>query len=594
MPAKSREAAPRHLPEGSESDLARRARNARARLLSSLRARVGYPERDRTKTPSPSSSGLARNLKEAPSMKTILSSGILGFLSVVFLACGGEDSLAGDPADTIADDAADSADDVANAADTDDDAEPAPGVEAPPVAVTPPPSETIDVTLEAAPVLSWRSCGQFQDRNLECAEVIVPIDYAQPDGETLPIALRRILADPLEPYKGALLINPGGPGGPGIDFALDQFQAGVFDAIAPGYDIVGFDPRGVGQSGERGCGILPEEMYPDVSDGAEITSIVENQLALIRERGEQCEQAWGTLFHHLGSKNVVRDMDEIRKALKQPVLNYYGASYGTRLGALYAHTFPETTGRLVLDAAMLPRSTMVENIRGQFYEVVRLHDVIFTFCEANPDVCPTDSRMLFDQMLSNARAGGFEGAFLGLWRGMLGDPSGPDVIISVLNNEAADPGGTWFEAFVLGNLGIDGGSGRVAFTTVMCIDDPLEPPTVAEVESLYAEFYAVSPLYANEALSAVNCAGWPTTRDPIPMPTAVDVSQPILVIGGTADAKTPYEWAPVMTETLGNATLLTSQHFGHGAVDLVNECVISNVRAYLTSGSMPATGTLCE
>jgi len=300
------------------------------------------------------------------------------------------------------------------------------------------------------------------------------------------------------------------------------------------------------------------------------------------------------LFHHLGSKNVVRDMEEIRKALKQPVLNYYGASYGTRLGALYAHMFPATAGRLVLDAAMLPRSTIVENVRGQFYEVVRLHEVIFTYCEANPDVCPADSRALFDQMLANARAGGFEGAFLGLWRVLLSYPGGPDGIVYALNSEAADPGGDWFEAFVFGTVGSDGGTGDVALTTVMCTDDPGEPPTVAEVESLYAEFYAVSPLYANEALPVVNCAGWPTTSDPIPMPTAPDVSQPVLVIGGTADALTPYEWAPALTEALGKATLLTSQHFGHGAVDLANECVIANVRAYLTSGSLPAAGTVCE
>jgi len=532
-------------------------------------------------------------------MKTLLSSGLIGCLSLSLFACGSGDDendalAARDPgAATPSGSGVDTIDDGADVA---EDGSDVPADETPdaPLDTTPAdPEIPVTPTLEVTD-LDWRSCGQFQDRNLECAEVIVPIDYERPDGEKLPIALRRILASPLEAYKGALLINPGGPGGPGIDFALSQFQAGLFDAIAPGYDIIGFDPRGVGQSGERGCGILPEELYPSISDGPEVSSLVENQLALVRERGDQCAQAWGTLFHHLGSKNVVRDMDEIRKALKQPTLNYYGASYGTRLGALYAHMFPATTGRLVLDAAMLPRSTMVENIRGQFYEVVRLHEVIFTFCEANPEVCPADSRALFDQMLENARAGGFEGLFQGLWRSMLSYPSGPDGIIFALNNEAADPGGDWFEAFVFGNLGNDGGSGRVALTTVMCIDDPLEPPTVAEVESLYAEFYAVSPLYANEALPVINCAGWPTTRDPIPLPTATGVSQPLLVIGGTADALTPYTWAPVLTEALGKATLLTSNHFGHGAVDLVNECVVANVRAYLTSGSMPAAGTVCE
>ena len=524
-------------------------------------------------------------------MKTLLSSGLIGCLSLAFFACGSgddeHDALAADPSVDPA-----AAEDGADVAGTATSADPESPVE--PTLESP-----IEPTLEV-PALAWRSCGQFQDRNLECAEVLVPIDYEQPDGEKLPIALRRILADPREPYKGALLINPGGPGGPGIDFALDELQSGLFDAIAPGYDIIGFDPRGVGQSGERGCGILPEDLYPDISDGADgsegadFTSLIEARLALVRERGEQCEQEWGTLFHHLGSKNVVRDMEEIRKALKQPTLNYYGASYGTRLGALYAHMFPATAGRLVLDAAMLPRSSMVENIRSRFYEVVRLHELIFTYCESNPDVCPADARVLFDQMLANASADGFVSAFLSLWRTLLSYSFGPDVIISALNNEAADPGGDWFESFVLGNLDDDGGAGQVANLSVMCTDDSLEPPTVAEVEGLYAEFYAVSPLYASEALTVINCAGWPSTRDPIPMPTAMGVSQPLLVIGGTADALTPYEWAPALTEALGKATLLTSTHFGHCAVDLANECVIDTVRAYLTSGSLPAAGTVCE
>jgi len=538
-------------------------------------------------------------------MKTFLSSGLVGCLSLALFACdSGEDDVSLDAVDTTAsngsdgvdttpDDGVDSSDGETTAeASTNDATAPVAPAETPDAA--PNPEVQVIPTLEVTD-LAWRSCGQFDDRNLECAEVLVPIDYAQPDGDKLPIALRRILANPLEPYKGALLINPGGPGGRGIDFALDGLQGGLFDAFAPGYDIIGFDPRGVGDSGERGCGILPEDLYPTVAEGEEVASAVENQLAWMRERGEQCEQAWGPLFRHLGSKNVVRDMDEIRKALKQPFLNFYGASYGTRLGALYAHMFPATAGRMVLDASMLPRSSSVENVRGQFYETVALHERLFVVCDENPDLCPPDSRAVFDQMLATARERGYEGAFVSVWKNLLGVGYGPDELIYALNAEAADPGGDWFEAF-LGNYlgGSDGGAGDVALTTVMCTDDILEPPTVAEVESLYAEFNDVSPLYANAALPVINCAGWPTTRDPLPMPTALDVPQPVLVIGGLADWRTPYEWAPAMTEALGKATLLTSEHFGHCAVPQRGECVLSTVRAYFTSGSLPATGAVCS
>jgi pimeloyl-ACP methyl ester carboxylesterase len=537
-------------------------------------------------------------------MKTLLSSGFLGCLSLALFACaGGDDEVAAGAAgtsaadgtgDVLTDDVSDDAVDPTQGATSEASAETAPGdpVEAPSDAATIPEVQVIP-TLEVTD-LAWRSCGQFDDRDLECAEVLVPIDYDQPDGEQLPIALRRILANPLEPYKGALLINPGGPGGRGIDFALDGLQGGLFDAVAPGYDIIGFDPRGVGDSGERGCGILPEDLYPALVDGEEVASAVETQLARIRERGEQCEQAWGPLLHQLGSKNVVRDMEEIRKALRQPFLHYYGASYGTRLGALYAHMFPATAGRMVLDASVLPRASLVESVRGQFYETVALHERLFVVCDEQADLCPPDARAVFEQMLTTSRERGYESVFIAVWRNLLGVGYGPDELVYALNAEAADPGGAWFEEFLASYLGDDGGAGEVALSTVHCIDDIQEPPSVAEVESLYAEFNAVNPLYASAALPTINCAGWPTTRDPLPTPTALDIAQPVLVIGGVADWRTPYEWAAAMTEALGKATLLTSEHFGHGAVPQRGQCVLSTVRAYFTSGSMPATGAVCS
>jgi pimeloyl-ACP methyl ester carboxylesterase len=164
-----------------------------------------------------------------------------------------------------------------------------------------------------------------------------------------------------------------------------------------------------------------------------------------------------------------------------------------------------------------------------------------------------------------------------------------------VQEQANDPGGAWLEALVnRGGGGVDGGAGEVALLSVNCTDDVSEPPTVAQVESLFAEFEAVNPLYADDAFHALICTGWPATRDPVPLPTAPSVDKPLLVIGGLRDWRTPYSGAVAMTETLGKATLLMSDHQGHGAVGIDSECVNYFVRAYLTSGSLPATGTLCE
>jgi pimeloyl-ACP methyl ester carboxylesterase len=444
----------------------------------------------------------------------------------------------------------------------------------------------------AAPAeLSWRSCGQFQDRNLECTEVLVPIDYTQPEGGQLPVALRRVQADPLEPYRGALLFNPGGPGGDGIEVALAFVENNLFNVIAPGYDIVGFDPRGVANSGEVGCGILPEDMYPGATSAAEPELGFAEWVAYFKTEGERCESEWGPLFRRLGSNNVVRDMEEIRKALNEPLLNFLGASYGTRLGALYAHNYPETTGRMVLDAAVPPRTSAIQIARGQFFETVELHELLLSACESAALPCPPDARLVFDQALANARQRELDTAFINTWTLILGTRNAPQVLIDLLTAEATDPGGEWILDFLATE--VQDNSGVVAYYSVSCTDDNFEPPTFAELDSLRAEFREVSPLFAELFLvSTAACAGWPTTRDPAPVPTALD-APPLLVIGGRADARTPYEWSVSMTEALGNATLLTSEHYGHGAVISGSQCVLANTRAYLVSGSLPATGTIC-
>jgi len=518
-------------------------------------------------------------------MKTLLSFGIAGWLSVGLLGCSGDDEASPVTLPAVVPGAVDAVPDVPAVVTGTPVSNPPPSDDVIPDTDPPSIDETAPDPVAPRRELEWRACGQFENRNLECAEVEVPVDYDAPDGETLPLAVRRILADPLEPHRGALLFNPGGPGGEGIDSALQAFEGGVFDAIAPGFDIVGFDPRGVGASGERGCGSDPAAVSPAETQSelqARVESVVLNNQAL----GARCEREWGPLFRQLGSNNVVRDMDEIRKALNEPRLNFLGASYGTRLGALYAHAYPQTTGRIVLDGAMHPRATVVELLRGQFHAEVELHEQVLLACEAGTIPCPPEARQVFEQMRSNARGRGIEADFLQAWRRAL---DSLESLEAALAAEAADPGGDWILSFVQGG---EDGIGPVPFASVMCTDDTVAPPTIEQLDALVAEYQGFSALFASNVTETALCAGWPTTRDPVPLPTAI-AAPPLLVIGGTADVHTPYEWAQAMTETLGNATLLTSHHFGHVALSDPSPCVLQTVRAYLTSGSMPASGAEC-
>jgi pimeloyl-ACP methyl ester carboxylesterase len=523
-------------------------------------------------------------------MKTLLSSGILG-VSLSLIACsGGQDTqFDAEPEVTTTSPPA-----TPEPMDEGLDVPVAAVVTPPEVALvdeTPPtPERLVPPTLAAAPELHWRPCGAINERDVECAELEVPIDYDHPEGEKVAIAMRRVPADPLEPHRGSLLFNPGGPGGEGIESALGTLEGGIFDQIAPGFDIVGFDPRGVADSGERACGLPPRDMYAS-ADPQDATYTLEGDVNATREYGERCEQQWGPLFRHLGSNNVVRDMEELRKALGERVLNFYGASYGTRLAALYAHSYPKTTGRMVLDGVASPQASLVELARAQTRQGPKLHEQVFAFCEAGTIPCPPNSREVFEQIRTNARARGLEQIFLSVWYESLAYRGGLFGITQALAEEAANPGGDWILSFLQDATSGGDGLSTVVLASTNCTDDVAEPPTLEQLRSLNAEFAETSPLFGINS-APVTCTAWPVTRDPVPLPTAID-APPLLVIGGTMDLRTPYEFAQAMTETLGNATLLTSNHFGHCALGNAGDCVYQTIRAYLTSGSLPASGASC-
>jgi pimeloyl-ACP methyl ester carboxylesterase len=529
-------------------------------------------------------------------MKTFIVSGIAGWLALALIGCGSDGGDRGAETPDLGEPPADVPEMEAPGVDSvPDTVEGTPSdVPLTPTTDTVVPDSASTTTPPAIKTLDWRPCGQFDDRDIECAELGVPIDYAQPSGDTVTLALRRIVANPLEPYRGSMLFNPGGPGGSGIDAALSLFEDGIFDAIAPGFDIVGFDPRGVAASGSRGCGVSAPDPY--ASDSLQAPDSIQQYVDALRAEGEQCERAWGPLFRHMGSNNVVRDMDEIRKALDEPVLNYYGASYGTLLGALYAHAYPETTGRMVLDAPVNPRLGDAQMSAEQLEGAFAVQEALFSECEQGNAACPPNARQLFEQADAAAATAGAEGSFLYTWMLLLAFSGAKDFLLETLAQAGADPSGAWLQSFFAATAASVQNTGLgsdVPLLAVNCTDNVTEPPTLAQIESLGAQLEEenpfLGPFYARFGAA---CLGWPVTRDPIPLPTASEAPA-ILVIGGTKDSRTPYPWASVMTETLGNATLLTSEHWGHGAVANGSNCAVFYVRAYFTSGSLPSAGTVC-
>ena len=208
----------------------------------------------------------------------------------------------------------------------------------------------------------WQACDD--DETYDCGTVKVPVDYARPHGATTAVALRRLEASGPGARIGSFFINPGGPGGSGIDFAREAPY--VFgDAVRARYDIIGFDPRGMGESDPVGC-LSDTEL--DAMYAADPTPDTADERAAARrapaERNRRCLARGRALAARMGTEFVARDLDILRSAVGDERLNYYGVSYGTMLGAMYADFFTSRVGLMVLDSAVLP-DALAEDVPSQ-------------------------------------------------------------------------------------------------------------------------------------------------------------------------------------------------------------------------------------
>ncbi|GIJ46003.1 alpha/beta hydrolase [Virgisporangium aliadipatigenens] len=212
--------------------------------------------------------------------------------------------------------------------------------------------------------IRWGPCADVTDTRTECADLSVPRDYRAMGGAHLTVAVSRVKAADPRKRRGILLVNPGGPGGSGIELAAHLADA-LPAEVRERYDLIGFDPRGVGRSTPISCGI-PEDTPPDLylpypaPDGS-----IDRNIAFARDTARRCAESVGDLLPHITTANTARDMDRIRAALGEPKLSYLGYSYGTYLGAVYASLFPQRTDRIVLDSAVDPTSVWYGLIRSK-------------------------------------------------------------------------------------------------------------------------------------------------------------------------------------------------------------------------------------
>jgi len=452
--------------------------------------------------------------------------------------------------------------------------------------------------------LEWAPCADVGNAvvDLDCAELSVPVDHADPEGAQLELALARIEAtgDPI----GSLVFNPGGPGGSGIEFLANA--AVVMPAeLSRQFDLVGFDPRGVGQSTSVDCENELDDEVTLLEAGDD-----EGWAALVREAEDvpsTCTEATLGLAPWVGTNNAARDLDLIRAALGDEQLSYVGFSYGTRLGATYAELFPDHVRALVLDGGVAPTDDLDVLDLGQAEGFDLAFGNFAAACDADADCALADigpALDVYDGLVAEiTEAGTFPAGDdrvltpgelqLGVVAALYSTQTWP-ILAEALELADQDQDGSLLQVLADSLLGRrpDGSydNSQVANTFVNCADGPARPP-VADVRSAADAAADRSELFGDLLRADTGCIGVPDAVDPLAIGPA-DGAAPILVIGTTGDPATPYEWSVQLAESLTSGVLYTVEGDGHTAF-LSIDCVEPVVVDYLVDLIVPADGSSC-
>lgn len=459
--------------------------------------------------------------------------------------------------------------------------------------------------------VEWGACEDGTSNAAKCADITVPLDYEDPSGETIDIAVLRVPAS--GESHGSLFVNPGGPGASGMEMA-DNARSYFGSNLVENYDIVGFDPRGVGQSAPVKC--LPDEQlgyfldkaYPDTPEGE--ADALNDTRAII----EGCIKTSGDLLEHMSTINTARDMDVMRAALGEPQLDYLGFSYGTHLGGQYAELFPDMVGRMVLDGAIDPAESPLDS---SYFQAVGFENALGAYLESclDDEDCPFDTDDV-DEAKSLLQAeieasldspiptsiddrvvnpGIF---FTGIATTLYSEDTWP-FLTEALRMALEEDDGTLLLTFNDLMLGRDTFSGEFidnsleARWAINCRDFPVVEDEAA-IEANDARLNENAPTFAPFFEGGdIFCAEWPYTADEVPGPFIAKGSNPIIVIGTEGDPATPYQSAVDLAEQLENGVLMTWEGEGHTAYGTAGACIDDAVDRFLIDGELPTDGLRC-
>jgi pimeloyl-ACP methyl ester carboxylesterase len=445
--------------------------------------------------------------------------------------------------------------------------------------------------------VTWRPCGA--DR---CTWLRVPLDYDHPERRSIRLSVLKVPAGDKDQRVGSLVVNPGGPGGSGVSYAANA--ASYFGTeLRQAFDIVGFDPRGVGRSTPVQC--LSDSQLdtfvaadPDPDTAAEVRRADK----LVAQFGEGCVAESGNLAAHVSTVEGAKDIDILRAVLGDAKLSYFGASYGTFLGATYAELFPKRVGRMVLDGALDPSVTSLRlnlvQAKG-FETALRAYvghcvDAGACFLGGSVDAGTKRIRQLLDNVEAKPLPAGGRtlaagNAVLGIWAPLYSEGNWGYLDTALKAAFAGDgaPLMALSDAYV--SRGPDGytDNSLEALYAVNCLDHDDAIPS-SEVDRYLPRFEKASPTFgAIFAFSLSSCAQWPIHTGRVPAEIHAAGAAPIMVVGTTRDPATPLQWAESLAAQLDSGVLVRRDGDGHTGYLAGNQCVDDAVEGYLVSGQVP-------
>ncbi len=474
--------------------------------------------------------------------------------------------------------------------------------------------ETVDPALEAyyKQDLTWRGLGGRLDETT----VTVPLDWDAPEGETIEIAIARQRASGTA--QGSLLMNPGGPGGSGYDF-VRYYGGAVTPTVAQGFDIIGFDPRGVGLSTGIECYTDGEDkdqlLYGTFDEPYGSQAWIDELTVRQTDWVDACVAGTGDLLGHLDAMSVARDMDVIRAVLGDDQLTYLGYSYGTYLGAVYAELFPEKVGRLVLDGAVDPLVGDLDALATQMAGFESAYRAFLDYCFSESN-CPFSGsvegamQQTEDLILSVDGQGmtSSDGRELdvatvgtGLIQNLYSQSLWPRLVQMLADLGAGDAELTFQSADDYNSrvgAGVYDGNGYDIYTAVTCNEGTLGTDGVTPLEGLAviderAPYLGFATALDDYAALDVTCSNWPYPAAEMPTSYRAEGAPPIIVIGTTNDPATPYAQAVSLAEQLSSGVLVTYNGEGHTIYSSGVPCIDDLVDAYFLRGEVPSADPNC-